>query len=74
MSELWRSWHARFEYWRKFCQTNNPSVETCKDWWLSRFSDEHRWGYNPDGLWNLYIAPALNVNTKPYQMPLDGMK
>jgi hypothetical protein len=49
-------------------------METCKDWWLSRFSDEHRCGYDPDGLWNLYIAPALNVNTKPYQMPLDGMK
>lgn len=72
---LWLAWSTRFDYWRAFSVNAHGCVLADRDWWLSRFDDDHkdtpdRYTWDPDTIWVRYIAPELGAVTKPLQMRL----
>jgi hypothetical protein len=67
----WQQWQERFEYWRQFCLRKDGYVTHCRDWWLSRFNDDHpKLHIDLDILWERCLAPALYVNLGTKQLRL----
>jgi hypothetical protein len=64
LNEVWEEWGKIFEMWKKVSIKTLGFVRTDKDWWLSRFADDHThlMGVDYEELWSCHLAPALGIN------------
>jgi hypothetical protein len=64
LNEVWEAWNKPFVMWKTVSIKDLGFINISKDWWLSRFADDHMhlMGWDSEELWNCFLAPALGIN------------